>query len=155
MSVAFSIAAWSSNLVWKGDASANQEKFTKSTRFHSVILSGFPTASLLVSSEQDALMSSEKDVGCYFLEKKKKNKMAQSSGLSSLTGISHFPVFIARHVFAIKQSSLSGQEGFCFFTKFKSSVNSKYFSNNQGYTGFSTFRMLVKAFFQATTLPLQ
>lgn len=123
------------------------------TRFHSIILSGFLTASLLVSSEQDALMSSEKDVG--FSWKRKKKKKAQSSGLSSLTGISHFLVFIARHVFAIKQSSFSGQEGFCFFTKLKSSVNSKYLSNNQGYTGFSTFKTLVKAFFQAITLPLQ
>ena len=115
------------------------------TRLHSIILSWFLTASLLVSSEQDALMSSDKDVGFCFLEKK---------GISSLTGISHFPVFIARHVFAIKQSSLSGQ-GFCFSTEFKSSVNSKYLSNNQGYTGFSTFKTPVKAFFQATTLPLQ
>lgn len=122
------------------------------TRLHSIILPWFLTASLLVSSEQDALMSSDKDVGFCFLEKKKKK--AQSSGLSSLTGISHFPVFIARHVFAIKQSSPSGQ-GFCFSTEFKSSVNSKYLSNNQGYTGFSTFKTPVKAFFQATTLPLQ
>ena len=117
------------------------------TRLHSIILPWFLTASLLVSSEQDALMSSDKDVGFCFLEKKKKSYKTQ-------TRQKLCPVFIARHVFAIKQSSLSGQ-GFCFSTEFKSSVNSKYLSNNQGYTGFSTFKTPVKAFFQATTLPLQ